>query len=160
MNVQLLDVQLNQTLPTKAGGSWLAHVIKYKNSEGKLIDRPISVKAPFAGTVTSLKSGDNVELTFKKEGQYFNLVGLEKGGKAASSGGSYSRRSSDLGMRIGNITNNAALIYANKLASSLTEAIDVVLEAQTYIESRLEGKPAAESSANFNLQDDDGEISF
>ena len=152
MIITINEINLNVDKTSAAGKAYTAHEVKYTNGNGKTLTKLIFSSSAIAPMLPELKPGDNADVTTQKNGKFFEWVSIKSTTEApkAYSGGGFTAapkaKFDTLGATIGNISNCASAIYAAKLAPSLKEAVDTVLEAHEYIRAKLEA-PAAEVKA-------------
>lgn len=141
-----IEKDVQQTKNDKSG-TFIAHIVSYQNADGKQLSKNVFPGSSIEDDVLALSPGDNADIKTQKQGQFYNWLSVSKTDKKPekfvpkkqfSKGGS---SFDQLGMKVGNISNCASAIFAAKHTTSLKEAVDIVLDAHKYIESKLTNTP-------------------
>jgi hypothetical protein len=163
MIITIDKVSLNVEKTSKAGSSYTCHEVSYTNQDGKSLTKNIFSSSPISNAIaTEITAGDFADVKVAKNGKFFEWVAISKTDKAAAdkakaaprfTRGSTKSSFDTQGARIGNITNCAATIFANKLTKTLTEAVDLVIESQQYIESKISETPSTTTTATETVEE-------
>ena len=129
------------------------------NDKGESRTKTIFSNSELAQTARSLNTGQVVNMKLGPQ-PYYNVLSISPATAADTQGGGgykkpynkgFQKQDNSLGMRVGNIVNNAVLLVTSGNAGNLDEAVDTIIALQASIEAKLTGSPPASSNSQANV---------